>query len=308
MSEESWPWPGTTVGDAGPYSDDDWDNMWETLYGSGVAPYNNKGVIRNWLNELAVTSPGVNAANVATGAALVHGKFYRNTAVVNVVGIPSAPGGAGHTWREDLICVRSSWVAQTIRVYRHANPADEVAYPAPTQTDGTCWEIPLAAVRINAAGTITLITDLREFAYNLMHVAPCARVYRDAVQSINNSSWVYLSFNAVRFDNDGMWNVANPTRLTCQKAGIYQISLTILWDSNNVGGRIARINESVGGLGIAEEFEDAAAVGPCMVLSTLYKLNQGDYVTAAVFQTSGGPLNILSSAKYSPEFMMVKVA
>lgn len=165
MAEESWPWPGTTVGDAGPYSDDDWDNMWETLYGSGVAPYNNRGVIRNWLNELVVTTPGVNAVDVDTGAALVHGKFYRNTAVVNVVGIPSAAGGVGHTWREDLICVRSSWIAQTIRVYRHANPADEVGYPAPTQTDGTCWEIPLYAVRINAAGTITLITDLRDYLF-----------------------------------------------------------------------------------------------------------------------------------------------
>lgn len=168
MGEESWPWPGTTVGDAGPYSDDDWDNMWETLYGSGMAPYNNRGVIRNWLNELVVTSPGVNAADVATGAALVHGKFYRNTDVVNVVGIPNAAGGVGHTWREDLICVRSSWIAQTIRVYRHANPADEVAYPAPTQTDGTCWEIPLAAVRIDVGGVITLITDLRDYVSDLM--------------------------------------------------------------------------------------------------------------------------------------------
>jgi len=163
MVEESRPWAGTTLGDAGPYSDDDWDDIWEVLFGSGAAPYNDRGVIRNWANELAGTDGGANTFDVATGAALVHGKFYKNTAVVNV-NIPSSVGA----WREDLICLHSSWVAQTIRIARHANPADGVAYPAPTQTDGSCWEIPLWAVRINNAGAITLITDLRDYVSDLM--------------------------------------------------------------------------------------------------------------------------------------------
>lgn len=165
MAERSWPWPGTTVGDAGPYSADKWDDMFEMRFGSGVVPYNNRGVIRNWANELEVTDGGANQADVDTGAALVHGKHYDNDAVVNVV-VPSssAPGN----WREDLICLRSTWIDQTIRIYRHANPGENVGYPAATQTDGLCWEIPLAAVRINDVGAITQITDLREYVSTLL--------------------------------------------------------------------------------------------------------------------------------------------
>jgi len=163
MAEQSFPWAGTAIGDAGPYSDDDWDDIWEVLFGSGASPYNDRGVIKNWANELAGTDGGANTFDVATGAALVHGKFYKNTAVVNV-NIPSSVGA----WREDLICLHQSWLTQTTRIYRHANPADGVGYPAPTQTDGSCWEIPLWAVRINNAGAITLITDLRDYVSDLM--------------------------------------------------------------------------------------------------------------------------------------------
>lgn len=161
MAEESRPWAGTTLGDTGPYSDDDWDDIWEVLYGSGLAPYNNRGIVRNWTNELEVTDGGANTADVDLGAALVHGKFYKHTAPVINLNIPTSVGA----WREDLVCLRADWTAQTIRIYRHANPADGVGYPAPTQTDGTCWEIPLAAVRINNAGAITLITDLRQYLF-----------------------------------------------------------------------------------------------------------------------------------------------
>lgn len=163
MTERSWPWPGVTLGDAGPYTSDEWDDMFEMRFGSGVAPYNDRGVIRNWANELEVTDGGVNQADVDTGAALVHGKHYDNDAVVNIV-VPSSVGA----WREDLICLQSDWVAQTIRITRINNPADGVVYPAPTQTDGVTWEIPLAAVRIDAAGAITQITDLRDYVSSLV--------------------------------------------------------------------------------------------------------------------------------------------
>lgn len=181
MTERSWPWPGTTVGDAGPYSDDEWDDMYEMRFGSGVAPFNNRGVIRDWANELEVTDGGVNQADVDTGAALVHGKHYDNDAVVNVA-IPNAVGA----WREDLICLQADWVTQTIRIARHANPADVVAYPAPTQTDGVTWEIPLAAVRIDNAGVITLVTDLRVWASDLLHVK---MIQSDPVP-FNGAAWV----------------------------------------------------------------------------------------------------------------------
>jgi len=168
MVERSWPWPGTTIGDAGPYSADDWDDMFERRFGSGTAPYGSRGVIRNWANELEVTDGGANTADVDTGAALVHGKHYDNDAVVNVVGIPAAPGGPGATWRQDTIFLRQVWATQTTRIYRHQNSTPETAYETPASVDGNVWYVPLAAVRINAAGAITLVTDLRDYVSDLM--------------------------------------------------------------------------------------------------------------------------------------------
>lgn len=187
MAEFSRPWPGVTVGDAGPYTASQWDDIWGILHGAGYqALLYNRGVVRNFWNELEVTDGGANQADVAEGAGLVRGKFYYNNAPVNVV-VPSSVGA----WREDLICLRSDWTLQTVRIYRHANPADGVGYPAPTQTDGVAWEIPLAAVRINAAGAITLITDLRDYVSTLLQrkqlqISPQPRVLGTALWADNS--------------------------------------------------------------------------------------------------------------------------
>lgn len=168
MTQRSWPWPGTTVGDAGPYSADEWDDMFEMRFGSGAAPFNNMGVLPRWANELEVTDPVVaNRVDVDTGAAIVHGKHYDNDAVVNVFVATSV--GA---WREDLICLRAVWALEYVQIARHSNPADGVAYPAPTQTDGVTWEIPLAAVRIDNAGVILSVTDLREYPRPNLDMGP----------------------------------------------------------------------------------------------------------------------------------------
>lgn len=187
MVEVSRPWPGVTVGDAGPYSATDWATIYITLFGSSISgTVPNRGPIRNYWNELEVSDGGANTADVAEGAALVRGIFYNNNAVVNVA-IPSSVGA----WREDLICVRGDWTLQTARIYRHANPADGVGYPAPTQAVGVTWEIPLAAVRINNVGAITLITDLRDYVSNLLQrkqlqISPQPRVLGTALWADNS--------------------------------------------------------------------------------------------------------------------------
>lgn len=196
MTERSWPWPGVTVGDAGPYTADEWDDMFERRFGSGAAPYNDRGVIRNWANELEVTDGGANQADVDTGAALVHGKHYDSDAVENIV-VPNSVGA----WREDLICLQSVTAAQTIRIARHANPADGVGYPAPTQTAAT-WEIPLAAVRINNVGAITLITDLRDYVSNLIQPKEIwARPFPDTPSGATRI--LTGSYEGVRLDSPG---------------------------------------------------------------------------------------------------------
>lgn len=197
MAELSRPWAGAVLGDAGPYSDDLWDDIWEILYGSGTAPYNDRGVIRNWANELEVTDGGGDEVDVDTGAALVHGKFYQNTAVVNVV-LPIAVG----IWREDLICLQCDYAAQTIRIFRHNNPADVAGYPPPLQNPGVIWEIPLAAARIDNGGNIIGVTDLRDYVSDLMQ--PKQLQVRPGLMAATGGEWgLFDHHHGVQLDTAG---------------------------------------------------------------------------------------------------------
>lgn len=153
MAETSKPWSGQVTGDAGPYSDDDWSDIWRKLF---CTDRTTQGVIPGYVNELACTSPGANTLRVATGAALVDGKFYESTANVDVT-IPTPVTST----RIDRVVLRKSWAAQTVRVTRIAG-AEGGAAPAVTQNDGTTWDLYLCQVSITTLGAMT-ITDERQF-------------------------------------------------------------------------------------------------------------------------------------------------
>ncbi len=153
MAETSRPWGGTTVGDAGPYSDDDWSDIWRKLF---TVDRTTQGVLPGYAGELVCTTPVANTLRVATGAAVVDGKFYENTANVDV----NVPTPAGAT-RIDRIVLRKSWAAQTVRITRIAG-AEGGGAPAVTQTDGTTWDLYLCQVSITIAGAMT-VTDERRF-------------------------------------------------------------------------------------------------------------------------------------------------
>lgn len=304
MVEESRPWPGTVVGDAGPYTDDDWDDIWEALFGSGTtgSGREDKGVIRNFLNELEVTGVAT-PVQVDTGSALVHGKYYRNTTPVNVnVPIPTV------AVRIDMIVLRSNWIAQTTRIYRIAG-VEGGGEPALVQNDGVTWDIPLARLDVNLAGVIT-VTDRRVWLYQLMNNAPCARAYHDVNQAIPSGAWTPLAFNQERFDNDAIHDlVANNSRLTCQTPGKYQITGQVRFALSGAG-TVRNIEIYLNGatsLAWATALPSGAA-SMNFTITTLYTLALGDFVQLRAFQDTGGNLNVDSQANYSPEFMMVRVS
>jgi hypothetical protein len=157
MTETSWPWGGITVGDAtlAPYSDDEWSDIWRKLF---VEDRTAQGVLKRYANELAV-SGAVSPVSVATGAALIDGKFYESDAVVGV----AIPTPAVST-RIDRIVLRKDFAAQTVRITRIAG-AEGGAAPAITQNDGVTWDIPLAQASITTGGAITL-TDERRYIWD----------------------------------------------------------------------------------------------------------------------------------------------
>jgi hypothetical protein len=149
MAERSFYWADETVGDGilSPYSNDEFSDIWRKLF---MRNRNTQGYIEGYLNELQVTNPVGDVIRVATGAALVDGKFYENDAAIeNSIASPTM------ATRHDRIVLRKSFSAQTTRVVTLVGEEGN-AVPSITQSDGVTWEIPLATIVITTAGVITI--------------------------------------------------------------------------------------------------------------------------------------------------------
>lgn len=157
MTEKSLFWTTNDVGDgpAAGYSSSDIFELYRSFF-TGFTGSNYGGVSPDYLNELAVSGAS-SPVSVATGAALVYGIPYFNSATVDV----AIPTPAAST-RVDRIVLRASWSAQTVRVTRIAGVEGGSA-PAITQSAGVTWDVPLAQVSITTSGVIT-VTNEREFS------------------------------------------------------------------------------------------------------------------------------------------------
>jgi hypothetical protein len=155
MAELSILWETTSgTGDSNTtgYSD---SLMFEMLRSLLTRTANMGGVSPDYLNKLAVTGT-VTPVSIASGAALVYGIPYTNSAAVTV----AIPNPSTST-RIDRIVLRASWAARTVRITRIAGTEGGGA-PALVQTGGTTWDIPLAQISVTTGGAIT-VTDQREW-------------------------------------------------------------------------------------------------------------------------------------------------
>lgn len=148
-----WTTSGTPAGDQqASYTQAQWSTAARIMAGchgfEGIAIF---------LNGLAGTVTGANTVAIDTGGAIVDGKWYQNSASVNV-NIPSAVGG-GNT-RIDRIVLRCSWAAFTVRITRIAGvDAGSPTAPAITQTSGTTYDILLYQALVDTGGTVTLTDE-----------------------------------------------------------------------------------------------------------------------------------------------------
>jgi len=157
MTEKSRFWTDAGVGDmpAGGYSADEFAAVIRRLTLSDPTA---EGVLRGVDNELAVSGSASPLA-VASGAAIVYGIEYDNSASLNLTVSTPASGTTG-----GRVNLTADWSAQTIRAAVQMNTDGNPAIPALTQTPGSEWSIPLATFTITTAGAITL-TDAREFCH-----------------------------------------------------------------------------------------------------------------------------------------------
>lgn len=184
MAELSLFWDGSTLGDCGPYADEDiMDTYFRAITNSTPGAALDQGVLVGWANEFDY-SFAANTVIVDTGAAMIYGLFYENDAALNV-NIPNGP-------RTDLIVIRRSWGAATARITRIAGPGAAV-----TQNYLVTYDIPLYTVDVDAFGTVVLNTDLRDYC-EFSTTLPDASVGTDNIQDgavgiselINQVRWI----------------------------------------------------------------------------------------------------------------------
>lgn len=155
MTERSMFWDGEILGDCGPYTTAHVQDRFFRMLLNGTG---NRGVLPQWRNALEVSGI-VSPVSVATGGAIVYGGFFDSNTAVSV-SIPTPSSGLS---RYDRIVVRRDWATYLTRITRIAGTAAAApAIPSPVQTANVAWDIPLATILVDDAGTIT-VTDAREY-------------------------------------------------------------------------------------------------------------------------------------------------
>lgn len=161
MTEISRIWSGTSIGDAGPYSDADWRELWESVTKNALnSSFNSIGYVAGTgstttSQPLKVTesTPNALSVDVAVGIAWFFGAYYENDAVETLAISTNLSGNP----RIDAVCLTMDWTAQEIRLeVVDGTPAGSPVAPTLTQTKGTLWQHKLAEVTVaNGAISIT---------------------------------------------------------------------------------------------------------------------------------------------------------
>lgn len=164
MAQVSHFWGGTTIGDCGPYSFDEYNHPFYVLLSNGSP---DAGIAVRFLNQLVGTTTGIvsGGLTIGTGAALVRGIWYYNSAAkVHTITEIVTPGD----WeRTDLVVLRANWTTQVVRQvvklgaeYPLGSPN---VPPALTQVYGDVWEIPLYDMNVTSGEDVSL-SDRRRFS------------------------------------------------------------------------------------------------------------------------------------------------
>lgn len=138
---------------------------------------------------------------------------------------------------------------------------------------------------------------------NFLHNCPAAQVYRTTNQTISDSALTGISWDAEVFDTEGIHDpVTNPDRLVVQTAGVYFVHAMVKFASGGASRRELWINVN----DVASHAANAMRIGSTaaaeMSISMAFLFNVNWFVILRVFQTSGGPLDIVSDGTFRPRF------
>jgi hypothetical protein len=149
---------------------------------------------------------------------------------------------------------------------------------------------------------------MRDFrSYHPERRMPSCRVYNDANINIPNNTYTDLTFNSERWDNWEMHSTAaNTERITIPITGLYVFGGSVDWALGAADTKRAlfvRLNGGAIELAYTSTYSFAGGNSTIQQsVSSIYRFDQGDYITLRVIQNTGGGLNVNSDSNYSPEF------
>jgi hypothetical protein len=142
-------------------------------------------------------------------------------------------------------------------------------------------------------------------------VVPAARVTSSVPINIPNGGGpgTALTFDDERFDTEDLHGSVEPTRLTAPRTGIYVVSANVSWSGDSATGQREIAVVRNGSAIILRDVVNASTGGSTteQAASTVTSLESGDYVEVKVRQNSGGGVEILSAAEFSPEFALAYI-
>lgn len=299
MTEVSRFWTGTTPGDAGPYSADQFSHVLELLL---HASDDKSGVIIDSDPSVAfslrvrATSPASTNVEVTAGAALVDGTFYENTATLTFAIAANASGNA----RIDTIVLQKDWATQTVRaVVKQGTPAASPVPATLTLSSGVMWEIPLADIAVaNGFSSIanTDITHRNTFA----NMSPGSVI--NGVT--NNSGGVLNDGDVVVWDNTGIRYVTTTTQ-----GG--NTALAGVWAAGRANnGDVGRVLVRGYALVTVQSTPAAAAIGSRVEAGTTAKQARtaanGNLGRVVDVTTYGRPLVYVDVQNRSRDYVLIK--
>lgn len=138
---------------------------------------------------------------------------------------------------------------------------------------------------------------------------PACRVYNSANISINDSTTTALTYNSELSDPTGMHSTSSNThRITIATAGVYLFVSHTRFAANTTGSRAAVMRHQ-GTTEVARDVRSASTSGfdNSVSLTALYPMAASEWMDIAVYQNSGGALNVEASGA-SPSFSAVRVS
>lgn len=270
MTEFSRPWDGVSLGDAGPYSSQNWA---EYLKYHAQASRVNQGPLMESGTpptpglDVQLTSPASAGVLLKPGAAVVDGTLYINDADLTLA---IAANGSGND-RIDLLVLRKDFATQTVRAaIKQGTPAASPTPPGLTQTIGVTWEIPLADIyAANAFVSINQdnITPRHEWAQ------AAAGIFLDNI--LNNSGGTLESGDVVVLDTSA--NTAVTTTTTFRNSNV-----TGTWIGRTANGAYGRVL--------------LAGIGPVRVNATVSRGDKLVTSTTAKRAVGGEAINVFGRA------------